>query len=296
MAAVKRIAAGAAVAVLALMAAGPALADPRSGEYSMEVRIVQEQAGIGGTVTAQAYIDAGGAGAYQAAQWQLVYPSNALTFASADASAGSPGECGFTSHQGGNTVLLGCIDLTGANLTFSGPAFDVTFTCEAEGVIEVFLSEDKTFVAGENTEQRPIHRHADTVTCGAGGAVITPPSPTPIPEQPVATRPPAEATAARETAVAGATPARSAADPQGAETREPGSGERTPESATATARAGGIGADDDAAAGGSDGDDAGSAEGDGGGSATPWIIGGVVAAALALGGGAFWYYRRASAA
>jgi hypothetical protein len=169
-------------------------ADIVPGEYSLEVNITPTQADLGAQFTVNVGIFHSGQPNYQAVQWKIDYNQPQVTYVSAVEHTGAPSVCTSISDNG-DTTLLGCLDLSGPNLTYSGIAYDVTYQCAAtEGIATLNLVETtgataQTFVKVSTTQQ-PIHTHGDSISCGGA-----PPADTPTPAPTLTVGPPESPTA-----------------------------------------------------------------------------------------------------
>ena len=172
--------------------------------------------------------------AYLAAQWKVFYVPAAMSVVSITRSPGAPEVCNL-SNDDGAAVVVGCIDISGPNLVYSGSAYDVVAECKKDGELQLNLASPdttKTFVsAGGLNSFETVHTHGDSVICGAGGAVIISPTATPPPTPgPVPTRSviAGETAAARTvTAVAAGTPAVTPGSPGAAGTPAAGTAQAT---------------------------------------------------------------------
>jgi hypothetical protein len=166
-------------------------ADIVPGEYSLELNITPDQADLGAQFTVNAGIFYSGQPNYQAVQWQVGYDSSLVSFVSAAKDPAAPPECSWSSDNGDST-LLGCIDLEGPNLSYSGVAWQVVYQCNNPGVAFFNLTgaeglpTDKTFVKISTTRQA-INTQGDSISCGGAPPPATP-TPTVGPsESPIAT-------------------------------------------------------------------------------------------------------------
>jgi hypothetical protein len=186
-------AAAAALAVAAaLLASRPSHADIVPGEYSLEVNITPTQADLGAQFTAKAGIFYGETpsdcsvtptpfGCYQAVQWDIDYDESLVSVVSMtrDTASGAPANCA-TKNDNGTRVLLGCIDITGPNLEYSGNAWNVVFQCNASnpGNADFILENTSGATASTfvkvGTTREPIHTHDDSIFCGPPPATETP--------------------------------------------------------------------------------------------------------------------------
>jgi hypothetical protein len=174
----------------ALLASRPSHADIVAGEYSLEVNITPTQADLGAQFTVKAGIfheeipsDCTEVptpfGCYQAVQWDINYDESLVSIISMtrDSASGAPTNCS-TKNDNTTRVLLGCIDVTGPNLEYSGNAWNVVAQCNANGNAHFILQNTSgasasTFVKVGTTRQS-IHTHDDSIFCG-------PPPPTDTP-------------------------------------------------------------------------------------------------------------------
>jgi hypothetical protein len=129
----------------------------------------------------------GPAGAYQAVQWDLDYEEADVDIVSITKVPAAPANCS-ANNDNGTRVLIGCIDIFGANLTYSGDAWIVTAVCLNPTPTADFTLQNAsgagatTFVRTgiSATDNQPIGLTNATVNC-SGGAAVTPtftPSPT----------------------------------------------------------------------------------------------------------------------
>jgi hypothetical protein len=275
-------------------------ADVRSGQYSLGLTLDDAQRDEGGETTLRVSIEHSGMPNYQAVQWAVEYDENIVSVQSMDADAAAPEQCGFT-NDSGTVALLGCIDLTGSNIGYSGIVYNLRVRCEAGGAARFVLADPsgnsaRTFVKIGTTSQE-IHTHDSELQCGgAPPEATTTATPTNVPAGPQTPAP------------GGSTPPPGGGDGTGQGAGTPGAGgttvsgpdtgtaragsdngtpSSTEEAATATARSGVAnpsGTPDDSRNPTSEPDD------DDGGGSTWWIVAGVAAVAAAvLGGGALWY-------
>ena len=140
-----------------------------AGQYSLEV---QAPASANGQFTAGVAIHHFTT-KYQAVQWKVNYDQSKLRAVSVSRDGPAPSQCEFTSI-GADRVLLGCIDLGGANLSYSGNVFTITFECIGSGSASLSLSSADSFVAVDLNDKGAVHLHGATVQCGGG-----PPPPPP---------------------------------------------------------------------------------------------------------------------
>ena len=167
---------GAILAVIALFGAFAASVQaahtaPPAGGFDLYVDNASPVVAVGGTFHAIVGLDKDAAApSYQAAQWKIDYDQTVVTTSNADISlvSGAPGACTSKSDNG-DTTLLGCLDLSGPNITYGGDVWDVQFTCVAAGTSALPLVETtggtaKTFVKVGATAQ-PITTTDSTVTC-----------------------------------------------------------------------------------------------------------------------------------
>lgn len=145
------------------------------GEYSLEVGIAPTQADLNAPFTVNAGVFQSGL-SYQAVQWDIAYDASliAIDITNTLRDPAAPPNCS-TKSDNGVRVLLGCIDLSGPNLTYSGNVWRVAASCIANGTANFVLElvNTKTFVKIGSVLQ-PIHTHDDSIICG-------PPPPTPTP-------------------------------------------------------------------------------------------------------------------
>ena len=167
-------------------------ADIVPGEFSMEVRITPTQADLNVPFTVGAGIYHTGM-SYQAVQWDIAYDPSLIQIdiggTVVDPSA--PSAC-ISKSDNGVRVLLGCIDLGGPNLTYSGNAWNVSAKCIANGTANFVLElvNSKTFVKSGAT-LLPVHTHDDSIFCGPPPPTDTPTATnTPLPPTFTPTRTP----------------------------------------------------------------------------------------------------------
>lgn len=153
-----------------------------NGEYSMELTTAAGSVAAGNTFVVNAgVVHDGSVGAYQAAQWSIGYVNTVVQFTSAVKDAAAPGAC-FSSSDNTTRTLVGCIDVTGATITYSGVAWDVTYTCMPEGGVTDFTLLGTTGLTPATfvkigTVVQPIHVHnIGTVTCTPAGAATNTPT------------------------------------------------------------------------------------------------------------------------
>jgi hypothetical protein len=268
-------------------------ADPVDGSYSLELAVDDPSVAVGDSFTIRAVIDRGTNPPYQAAQWRFRFDPEFMSIEELRTADGAPDVCSFTSSDS-NSVLLGCIDLSGPNLDFSGTAFEVIATCESDAAIELNLDgNDASFVAGGNLDDpyQPVHLHGATVNCGSGGPTVVVPTATPDPGVPspgpiTSPQPGGTATPAPDgTAGAGSpSPVSGTPDPDGTPGPDGGATlEPTQAAQTATAEASATEEAEDPDSG-EDSDDSDS-------STWVWVLLAAVAVLLAAGGGLFYYLR-----
>ena len=141
----------------------------------MELTTSAGSVAVGNTFVVNAgVVHDGSVGAYSAAQWSVGYDNTIVQYVSSVKDAAGPAEC--ISHSD-NTVrtLLGCLSLAGPTMTFSGVAWNVTYTCIAPGPAALaFLgaSPSTTTFVKIGTVVQPIHTHTVSVTC-TGAALPT---------------------------------------------------------------------------------------------------------------------------
>jgi hypothetical protein len=142
----------------------PARADVIPGEYSLGVTGTS----VGGQISLDIVVEHDGVnpGNYQGVQWDIDYDQELVSFVDVVASEGSPDQCAFTSDNG-DTLLVGCIDLSGDALSLSGAAFTATFTCTGDGTaaFRVLTAQNASFVANQQGNQ-PSHFHDAEIVCG----------------------------------------------------------------------------------------------------------------------------------
>ena len=156
----------------------PTSADIVSGQFSMELSTGATTVPLTNTfVVSAAVVHDGSVGLYSAAQWSVGYDNTVVQYTSATANAAVAGSC-FTKSDNGTRTLLGCLSLAGPTINYSGVAWDVTYTCVADGVTTFTLlgaSPSTTTFVKIGTISQPIHAHnIATVTCGAGAPPPTP--------------------------------------------------------------------------------------------------------------------------
>ncbi len=176
----------AAVALSAgLMSRGDSHANIVPGEYSIEVNIASTQANVAVPFTVLASL-VHAQPPYQSAQWFIEYDETLIDIDIAGTAklGAAPSQC-FSKNDNGTRVLLGCLDLGGPNITYSGNVWNIPATCIANGTaaFQIFGINVNSFVKIGAVVQ-PAHGHDDSIFCG-------PPPPT---DTPTATDTPAPAT------------------------------------------------------------------------------------------------------
>jgi len=158
-----------------------ATADIRGSEYSLEVAIGESGVAVGGQFAAYVGVYHA-AGSYQAVQWYLDYNPAVVDVVAISKDPAAPGACAHTADNG-DRVLLGCVDLGGANISHSGNAWIIGFKCVGNGTAAIDLTTSDSnggtavsFVS-DGGANKPVHTHSDSVQCGVGG---TPPPPPPL--------------------------------------------------------------------------------------------------------------------
>ncbi len=162
------------------------------GEYSLEVGIAPTQANLSTPFTVNAGVYHTGL-AYQAVQWDIAYDASliAIDITGTSRDPAAPPACS-TKSDNGIRVLLGCIDLSGPNLTYSGNVWRVAASCIANGTASFVLElvNTKTFVKIGSVLQ-PVHTHDDSIFCGPPPPTSTPTiTDTPLPATNTPTRTP----------------------------------------------------------------------------------------------------------
>ncbi len=192
----------------------PSHADVQPGSYSLEVSAAATPVAVGSSFTVDVSILHADMPAYQAVQWgvdfdEMLVAPGALSPVASIRDASAPNECSNASSNG-LRVALGCIDIFGANLTYSGVVWHVPFTCLAPGTASFTLMNETetpnamTFVR-IGVAYQPVHTHAVSVECTGpalthtpaatatptGTATTIPPTPTEtqVPPTPFATAP-----------------------------------------------------------------------------------------------------------
>ena len=174
--------AGVALVVFAshLASSGPASADVRSGQYSLEVAVGESN--VAGGAQFAAYLGVyHNSGDYAAVQWNLDYPETVVDVVGISKDPGAPGACSV-SNDNGSRVLVGCIEASpDTSIGFSGNAWIVAFKCIGNGTVNLTLAtgSSPTSVLDLNSNDKPAHIHNDTVQCGSGGPPPPPPPPPP---------------------------------------------------------------------------------------------------------------------
>jgi len=128
-------------------------------------------------------------GCYAGVRWHLEYnetlvdlPGTGYDIAGMVKVAAAPANCDFK-YDGDSNAQTICYSTSRAVLAYTGPAWDLTFTCTAAGFADFTLSITNagTSVA-DATAKLPIHTHSDSIECGTGGPTRTPtPTHTPTP-------------------------------------------------------------------------------------------------------------------
>jgi hypothetical protein len=170
------LAVGVASAALAitLAVARDSEADIVPGEFSLALNGTQIPGGFALNVSVD---HDGGLGNYQAAQWRIDYPEDVVSVASMVKAPAAPSDCGLAApSDDGDRVLVGCINFGGDNISYSGAAFILQFTCVVPGTADFLLTNLNldTFVQ-TTTGFQPIHIHDFTAECPQ------PPTETPTP-------------------------------------------------------------------------------------------------------------------
>ena len=268
-------------------------ADVVSGQYSMELTTDATAAPLGGTFTVHVgVVHDGSVGAYTAVQWDVGYDDTIVQFASAATDAQAPAECSAHSDNGTRT-LVGCINLGGPTITFSGIAWDITYTCIAPGVATFTFAGVNSFTWVKiGTETQPIHTHDGTgVTCGgdAAGPTVGPmaaPTGTVGANATPGAQPTSTAPNGGATSIVPAATESSTSTVQRTATNAAGTSSATSATSAAPAGAGSATASPTPAA--PSGTDTG-----GGGHRLLYVLGGIgLAAVAAIGAGAWWMRRK----
>jgi len=175
------------IAALALFVAqrGDSSANIVPGEYSLEVNIAPTQANVGANFTAIVGVYHNEP-PYQAVQWNINYDQTIVDVVSMTKVGAAPSQC-ISRNDNGDRVLLGCLDLSGPVISYSGDAWQVVFTCIAEGPANFVHqgmggANPSTFV-NDGMSNLPIHVHDDSIFCG------TPPTATPTDTPPPSATP-----------------------------------------------------------------------------------------------------------
>jgi len=165
------LAVAAAMAGALLSPANPSSADIRPNDYSLEA-IIDPASSSGEFTVAVGIFHT--AAPYQAVQWHLDYDENRVDIVAMN-QVGGAGECQF--NDNGTRVLLGCIDLNGANLSFSGIAYNVVARCLNAGAAPFSLSGLTSTWVKNGAQTLSVHTHSDSLNCegGGGGGGGTPP-------------------------------------------------------------------------------------------------------------------------
>jgi hypothetical protein len=129
----------------------------------------------GGIITVYAGIDDRGGGNYQAAQWSLCRSTN-LGFIGIEQAPGAPEQCG-SSNEDGERTLLGCIDLSGSNLSSFGDLFVVRYQCLRPGDVSFFYGREQTMMWRSSIDIPASSTGSAQVTCTQAAPGMTP-SPT----------------------------------------------------------------------------------------------------------------------
>ena len=276
----------------------PATSQADTGQYTLELTTPATSVAIGSTfVVAVAVLHDNSVGAYTAVQWSVNYNSVVVQFASATRDAQAPSEC-FSNSDNGTRTLLGCISLAGPTMTYSGVAWDLSYTCISKGstTFTVETSATKSFVKIDANAQ-PLQTHnSSSVTCAdaadvpTSAATNTPQSSATLPAQGTVTpsvQPGTEhtggaTTTAQTPAVVGTTSVQGTQNPPAASATALADDQTRTSIAVPTTRSL-AGATATAA----------STNSDGGGSSHGglWVIGGVMLAAIIIAGGAAWFMR-----
>ena len=263
------------------------------GQYSMELTTAATTVPLGGTFTLNAgVVHDGSVGAYTAVQWSVAYDNTIVQFASAEIDAQAPAECSAHSDNGTRT-LVGCISLGGPTITFSGIAWDITYTCIAPGVATFAFAGVNSFTwVKVGTETQPIHTHDGAgVTCGgdAAGPTVGPmaaPTGTVGANATPGAQPTSTAPNGGATSIVPAATESSTSTVQRTATNAAGTSSATSATSAAPAGAGSATASPTPAA--PSGTDTG-----GGGHRLLYVLGGIgLAAVAAIGAGAWWMRRK----
>lgn len=280
-----------ALAVPALGGFSTARADIQSGEFSVALNAEPSSVAEGDEATIQVLVEHGGEPNYQAVQWFFTYDVNLIEVVSLEKAAAAPEAC-VAKNDNGSRVLLGCLDLGGVNISYSGVAFNVRVRCIAGGEAEFVLGDAARTFVKNGPDSRDIHTHNTTLTCGGNppsetATAVTPPGSTPQPgdtpapgETPPAgaTPPPADTPLPGATVLPGGTIVAGGTAISGTEaTQRSGTSTATRRTPSATTTPAADTGDDD----------------DDGDSAVMWIvIGAIVVAAVGAAGGAYYFMNR----
>jgi hypothetical protein len=143
-------------------------ADIVPGEYSLELSGSQASNAI--TLNVAIQHDGVNPGNYQAVQWSIDYDQTIVSFVSAAKTGPAPSDCGLASpNDDGDRLLVGCINFSGDNISFSGTAFTATFNCLHPGTADFVLANTSgaspdTFVS-KLVGPQPIHTHDASIVC-----------------------------------------------------------------------------------------------------------------------------------
>jgi hypothetical protein len=178
-----------------------AAADIIPGQYSLELSGSESN----GVITLNVAIEHDGQnpGKYQAVEWYVDYAESRVDAGSVSAGSEAPSQCAYTNDDG-DRLLLGCLDLEGDNLDFSGVAFVATFYCLAPGSAEFAIGSlgSDTFVT-RSSGNAPVHTHDVTIDCSETSPQATPPA---TPPAGAGTTPAAPTTSAVAQPTGGGTP------------------------------------------------------------------------------------------
>jgi len=136
----------------------------------------------GGVVTASVGVIAVDEEPYQAVQWHVCAAELGLLQITPVDQA--PPECSFSAWDG-KRVLLGCLDLTGPNLDYSGPVFELLFSCQGDDAIQLLLETFNydSFVADDPSfPHPPIAVRGSQLACSQAGPPTPTPTSTPTPD------------------------------------------------------------------------------------------------------------------
>jgi hypothetical protein len=159
-------------------------ADVRSGEFSLEVNIDETSVDVGEPFVATLAVVHDGGTTYKAAQWDLDYDEVFINVVEIEPDVAAETNCTPRSNDG-TRVLAGCIQIISGpgSLTYSGPAWHVTFTCFIGGRVDFNLQNHPavTFVRGGSNGNvtLPSHIHGDSINCNGPTATPRPPTATP---------------------------------------------------------------------------------------------------------------------